>query len=360
MWDVLARRYRDQLAQGQWPWRYETGVLLKALWNAFETLGDEEFANAIEAWLQVTVAEDGTICGYSAEQYQLDHIQPGAVLLCAYRRSPQERYRLALDRLMEQLRRQPRTRSGGFWHKAIYPHQMWLDGLYMAGPVMVGYAREFQAGRWAEEALYQMRLLYAHALNGKAKLCYHGWDESQKERWADPSTGLSSQFWGRGMGWLAMALVDSFDAADPVMHARAREHFAMMMQEIAQGLARVQDPDSGLWWQVLDRPHDTGNYEEASASAMFVYAFAKGARLGILPRSAMRVAERGYQGILRHLVVGGDGQAMRLVGCNRVSGLGGSPYRDGSYAYYVQAAPVDDEVKSVAALIMAGSEVERT
>jgi unsaturated rhamnogalacturonyl hydrolase len=255
------------------------------------------------------------------------------------------------------LKSQPRTSEGGFWHKKIYPEQMWLDGLYMAEPFYAEYAATFREGADFDDIARQFVLMERHARDSRTGLLYHGWDESRKQRWADPATGRSPNFWGRAMGWYAMALVDTLDYF-PKGHPQRAELLAIL-RRLAAAVEKYQEPESGLWYQVLDRGGAEGNYLEASASCMFVYALAKGVRQGYLPASYLKVARKGYQGIVGRFVETDAGGLVSLKGIVSVAGLGGSPYRDGSYQYYLSEKVVADDPKGVGAFLMASSEMER-
>ena len=359
MWTEFARRVGDQSAAEMLRsgWRYENGFMILALYQAGRALNSEKMLATVQHWLDASIGADGTIAGYRADDYNLDHINPGKVLLSAVPREAREssKYGRAIEELMKQMRDQPRTPSGGFWHKQIYPHQMWLDGIYMASPFLVGYGLEYHAPEWVDEAIRQIVLIDRHTYDAAGRLWYHGWDESRHEAWANPETGCSTQFWGRGVGWFAMALVDILEWLPP-SHS-GRRALVDIMTRVGEGLASAQDPESGLWWQVLDRPHWPGNYWEASASAMAVYALAKGVRLGVLGARFEECAQLGWIGLGERLVRKDASGTWHLIHCNAVSGLGGHPYRDGSYRYYVNSPVVEDDIKGVAAFILAGIEM---
>ena len=257
---------------------------------------------------------------------------------------------------MRILMHQPRTPSGGFWHKQRYPNQMWLDGLYMAEPFYAEYASTFHHPEAFADITHQFVLLDEHARDPKTGLLYHGWDESKQERWADKQTGLSSQFWARAMGWHMMALVDTlayYPKDDP-----GRKQLIALLERDAEAVARVQDKKSGLWYQVLDKASEKGNYLESSASCMFVYALARGVRQGYLPSRYLNNAQRGYKGILTHFIQTGPGDEVSLTGTVKGAGLGGDPYRDGSYAYYIGEKVVTNDPKGVGAFLLASAEME--
>jgi unsaturated rhamnogalacturonyl hydrolase len=337
-------------------WHYEHGLLVMAIDKVGKVMGETRFTRFVLNWADKFVQADGDIRTYCIDDFNLDQINPGKVLFQSYQQTGEERYRQALDLLHEQLKKQPRTNSGGFWHKKIYPNQMWLDGIYMACPFLAEYAHCFDEPSLFEDIVHQFLLIEAHTRDSKSGLLYHAWDESRGQQWADPVTGHSPHFWGRAVGWFVMALVDVLDHL-PREQAH-RQELIGMLDNTAQALLRVQDEKTGLWYQILDLANRPGNYHEASASAMFVYAFAKGVREGYLPQEYLSAARRGYNGLLRNLIkIDSDGLLI-LEGVCSVAGLGGEPYRDGSFEYYISEGIVPNDPKGVGPFILAALEME--
>jgi len=340
-------------------WHYDTGLVLYGIESVWRRTGDPRYLDYVKATIDSLLDAGGaSIKGYAPEESTLDDINMGKVLfaLHAAATDPAEkrRYRKVLDLLRAQLDTQPRTGDGGFWHKKIYPNQMWADGAYMAAPFLARYATVFAQPAALDEAAKQILLAESHLRDVKTGLLYHGWDERKAERWANPKTGTSPQFWGRGVGWYAMAVADVL-AEMPVGH-RQRPAVQAVLQRLAAAIAAVQDKTTGVWWQVLDAGGRPGNYREASASAMFVYALSKGVKAGWLDAKIYGpVAARGYAGMLNQFVEDKD-QRVRLNNVCKVAGLGGKPYRDGSYEYYVGAEVVADDPKGVGAFILAAAE----
>lgn len=336
-------------------WRYEAGVVLLGLTRVWHQTGDARYSAYIRANIDEFVAPDGDIRTYQQNEYNLDQINPGKVLFPLYDAFKDGRYLRAAQRLRQQLFWQPRTEDGGMWHKLIYPFQMWLDGVYMAAPFMAEYAARLDEPELFDEAAQEILLMERVARDPQTGLLYHGWDERRRQRWADPQTGCSPHFWGRAIGWYAMALVDVLDHFPPA-HAR-RGAIVAVLQRLADAVMRVQDPASGVWFQILDQGGRPGNYLEASASCMFVYALAKGMRMGYLDDRYRATVRRAYAGILEQFITV---DAQGLVNVNRicsVAGLGGDPYRDGSFAYYVGEPVVANDHKGVGAFILAASEM---
>lgn len=337
-------------------WTYEQGVLLKGMEGVWLSTGEGRYFGYIQRGMDHFVMEDGTIRAYKPEDYNIDNIQPGRMLLLLYKVTGKEKYRKAAAILREQLKTHPRTSDGGFWHKKIYPSQMWLDGLYMGQPFYAEYAALFNEPAAFDDIAKQFVLMELRARDARTGLLYHGWDESRKQRWADPQTGRSPNFWGRAMGWYAMALVDTLDHF-PKDHPQ-RGALLMILNRLATAVEKYQDPKSGLWYQVLDKGGSEGNYLEASASSMFVYALAKGVRQGYLPASYLKVAQKGYDGIKSQFIEQRAEGGVNLKGTVSVAGLGGNPYRDGSYQYYLSEKVVTNDPKGVGAFLMAANEME--
>ena len=262
--------------------------------------------------------------------------------------------------MRQQLIFQPRTPGGGFWHKLRYMNQMWLDGIYMAAPFYSEYAQLFDDPGVFNDVARQFRLIDEHTSDARSGLNYHGWDAAKIQPWANPETGCSSNFWGRAEGWYAMALVDVLDFF-PTDHPARAESIAAF-QKTARGIVKWQDPQTGLWWQVMDQGARKGNYQEATASAMFVYALAKGVNQGYLPRDYVPAIEKGYAGIINNLIKPDGDDRWSLTQCCSVAGLGGSPsdgkMRDGSFGYYVGEPVVSDDLKGIGPFILAGIELQ--
>lgn len=337
-------------------WHYEHGLVLHAVQQVGRRTGEARYGDYARSAIGPFVGADGSIATYSVQEQNLDQINPGRVLFPLWQATGDERYQKALKLLRSQLRSQPRTSQGGFWHKNIYPYQMWLDGIYMASPFYAQYARTFDEPAAFDDVAHQITLIETHTRDARTGLLYHGWDESRQQRWADPRTGCSPHFWGRAMGWYMMALVDVLDSL-PGDHARRPEIIAIL-RRAAAAVVKVQDPATGLWYQILDQGSRPDNYREASASCMFVYALAKAARNGYLDQEYLAPARKGYQGIVEHLIRLDEQGLVNLEKVCAVAGLGGTPYRDGSYEYYVGERVATNDYKGVGPFILASLEME--
>ncbi|HEY8690979.1 MAG TPA: DUF4350 domain-containing protein [Chitinophagaceae bacterium] len=349
--------WKDSLSSGGKPakWTYDQGVFLKGIEGLWYATGDGKYFDYIQKSMDLFVDDKGNIRTYKSEDFTLDNITPGRQLLLLYNVTGKEKYLKAVQTLRKQLLEQPRTSEGGFWHKKIYPSQMWLDGLYMAGPFYSEYETTFHEDTIFNDIARQFILMEKNSRDAKTGLLYHGYDESRQQKWADKTTGRSPNFWGRAMGWYGMGLVDVLENF-PNDHPKKKE-LIQILNRFATAVAKVQDKSSGLWWDILNMPGKEKNYTEASASSMFVYTLAKGVRLGYLPSSFLTVAKKGYDGITKNFIKDENGQT-NLHGTVSVSGLGGNPYRDGSYDYYVGEKVIVNDPKGVGAFLQAANEIE--
>jgi unsaturated rhamnogalacturonyl hydrolase len=332
-------------------WNYEQGVVLCGMSMLYMQNRDKKYLDYIRHAVDLFVSDEGNIRTYKAEDYSLDNISMGRALLFLYQQTGLHKYLLAAGKLRDQLKLQPRTPDGGFWHKKIYPQQMWLDGLFMAEPFYAQYAQITGEDSVYNDVVRQFVLMENHARDPATGLLYHGWDYAKKERWADSLSGHSPHAWARAMGWYGAALVDVLDYL-PKEHP-GRKVLLDILHRFAVAVRNAQDPGTGLWWDVMDKPGAPGNYFEASASCLFVYTLSKAVQKGYLTNDFSHCAGEGFDGIRRRfLKVDADGK-MQLDGTVSVSGLGGAHYRDGSYSYYLSERVVPNDPKGVGAFLMA-------
>ncbi len=353
-------RRGEMLAYGKDPkakWNYETGVFLKGLETVWLKTGDGRYFQYFKSVVDSYLAPDGTIATYKLEDYNLDNINTGKMLLALYEKTKDEKYRLACERLMQQLKTQPRTAEGGFWHKKIYPHQMWLDGIYMAAPFYAQYSHTFGAPEAFDDIVRQITLVGERTQDRNTGLLYHAWDAARAQPWADPQTGCSPSFWARSMGWYVMALADVLDYF-PADHP-GKPQIVDQFKKTLAAVRAFQDPASGLWYQVVDQGERRGNYLEASASCMFVYAMAKGVRTGLLGKEYLQTTKKGYRGILQRLVEVDSAGLVSLTQICSSAGLGGPAKRNGTFDYYISEPVVKNDLKGVGAFILASVEMER-
>jgi unsaturated rhamnogalacturonyl hydrolase len=354
---AMNRIWVDQRNQPGIPpkWNYEQGVIQKAIEQMWYATGDAKYFRHIQKGMDYWIDENGNHKDYHLEEYNIDHVTPALGMMTLYRVTGQDKYRKMVELFRSQLKTHPRTKEGGFWHKKIYPWQMWLDGLYMAQPFYTEYSVVFKEDNFNDIA-NQFVWMEKHALDPKTGLLYHGWDESKEQRWANKQTGQSPHFWGRAMGWYAMALVDTLDHF-PKNHAR-RGELTAILERLVIAIQKVQDPKSGVWWDILDLGGREKNYLESSASAMFVYAIARGVRKEYLPDKYMTIGARGWDGIQRQFIKTNADGTTDWHGTVSVSGLGGNPYRDGSYEYYMSEKIRINDAKGLGPAIKAALEME--
>ena len=339
-------------------WDYCHGLELRAMLDLYDRYGDSRFYDYALAYADTMVNADGTIKTYHREEFSIDRINSGKLFFRIYEQAKDEKYEKALALLRSQLDEHPRNADGGFWHKKVYPHQVWLDGVYMGTPFLAEYAYRHNQVKDYADVVNQILMAARHTYDPATGLYRHACDVSRQQRWADPTTGQSAHTWGRAMGWYAMAIVDALDFI-PRQEA-GRDSVLDILSNIATQLARYQDPKTGLWYQVMDRSGDEGNYTEATCSAMFTYALFKAVRMGYIDKSYQQTAERGYQGIVQNLLFTTDDGLLNIDRCCAVAGLGGdNNYRSGDYDYYIHETVRANDPKAIGPFILAELEREK-
>lgn len=336
-------------------WGYMEGFMYLAILKTWKHTNDTTYLNLVERYGDYMINDNGSIKTYKKETYYIDNINAGKILFELYTQTGKQKYKLALDTLRNQMHTHPRTSEGGYWHKLKYPNQMWLDGIYMASPFLAQYAAECNEPQLFDDVVNQILLISKYTYDSTAQLYYHGWDESKEQIWANEKTGRSTSFWGRGIGWYAMAMVDVLDYL-PEDHP-GRQDIFINIQQLAEGIKNHRDKKTGLWYQVVDQQGREGNYMESSASAMFTYFLFKAARKGYIDSSYIQIACKGYHGIVTELLRKNEDSTWSLTNSCAVAGLGGNN-RDGSYEYYISERITDSDPKAYAAFIMASIEHE--
>lgn len=348
--------WSDSLWTGRpFKWTYDQGVILEGVSAVWQRTGDKKYFEYIKKSMDFFVTEDGNIRTYDKNSHNIDNIKNGRALLLLYKVTGQEKYLKAAQLLRSQLDAQPRTKEGGFWHKRIYPYQMWLDGLYMGQPFYAEYSAMTNDIKAFDDITNQFVFMENNSRDPKTGLMIHGWDESREQKWANKQTGRSPHVWGRAMGWYGMGLVDALDYF-PAGHP-GRQKLIDILNRFAEAVSKVQQP-SGLWYDIIDVPDGKGNYFESSAASMFVYAIAKGVRQGYLPQRYFSVAKKGFESMKKEFVEEVNAEKINFKGTVSVSGLGGKPYRDGSYEYYMSEKVITNDAKGVGAFISAANEME--
>ncbi|MCR5843765.1 MAG: glycoside hydrolase family 88 protein [Oscillospiraceae bacterium] len=337
-------------------WNYIDGCMITALLAMSDITGDARYFDFAEGFIDWFVLEDGTIRTYDRKKYNLDDINEGRVLFPLYAKTGKEKYKKAAENLYRQIQEQPRTFEGNFWHKAIYPNQVWLDGLYMAQPFYALYETTFGSGD-VSDTLSQIANVRLRMFDEARKLYYHGYDATRTIFWADPVTGCSKNFWLRSVGWFSVALVD---LCEILPNGAGRDRLCEIFNELIAGVAPYADKETGLYWQVVDQGGREGNYLETSGSSMLAYSMLKGARLGVLPKEYAAKGEKTFRGIVDKYLSFTDGE-LNLGGICLVAGLGpeDNPRRDGSYEYYISEPVVENDAKGVAPFVLCYTEIKR-
>lgn len=346
----MAESIMNRSPSGYGSWNYETATVLRGFEELYKASGDERFYNYVKATVDRSVNSNGSISPYAMHEYNLDQIKEGSLVLYLYDITGDEQYRIAADTLNKQLEQQPTTSEGGYWHKNKYPGQMWLDGLYMAEPFNAQYGAMFNQPEHFDDAVLQLTVIEKHARDSSTGLLYHGWDESGNAAWAN-SQGTSPIFWARALGWYAMALVDVLDFL-PEQNSEQRSILIAILNRLAVAVEDVQEPESGVWWQVIDRAGANGNWRESSASAMFVYALAKGVRKGYLDDRFSEVAQRGWDGILKTFVTQDRNGDLSLNRTCEGTGVGSS------YNFYIGRRALINDPKGLGPFLLAAVEME--
>lgn len=337
-------------------WEYTPTLMARAFVELYEATDDTVYLNHALRFADQFIGADGTILTYKKSLYNMDRIQGGNFLILLNEIRPRPEYEIAIETLRDQLREQPRTSEGGFWHKQVYEHQMWLDGLFTGTTFYARYAAyKPEPEAWSDIAR-QFLVVDAHTRKANG-LNHHGWDESRQMGWSDSITGCSAETWGRAEGWYVMALCDVLELMPNDQPEKAE--LTAILNRVMEALLAVQDPETHLWYQVPDRPGEEGNYLESTCSAMYCYAMAKGVRIGALDKRFREEAEQVLNGIKSHKIVRHEDGTISLIDCCAVAGLGGNPYRDGTYDYYIHERIREDDPKGVAPLILACIELAK-
>ncbi|MBR5602460.1 MAG: glycoside hydrolase family 88 protein [Clostridia bacterium] len=348
----------ESIRQGKKPhWNYIDGCMITSLLALGEITSERKYFDFAESFIDYYVADDGSILGYDVEKYNLDDLNEGRVLFELYRKTGNEKYRTAIENQKKQLDGQPRTCTGNFWHKLIYPNQIWLDGIYMAQVFSTLYAKEY-GGKDYSDMLCQIENVNRYMKDEKSGLYYHGLDCSKSIFWADKESGLSKNFWLRSIGWYTVALVDIIEIIDD---EDTKCRLVKIFKNLMESVLAFRDKESGLYWQVVDQPGREGNYLETSGSSMIAYAFIKGARLGVLSPEYRTLGKETFDGICQRYLKTNDKGELNLGGICLVAGLGpdNNRRRDGSYEYYISEPVVENDAKGVAPFLLCYTEILR-
>ena len=348
----------ENIKHGKEPgWNYIDGCMMTSLYTIYKQTGKKKYIDFIDKFVDYYVFEDGSIRGYELDTYNVDNLNEGRVLFDLYRETGKPKYKKAIDLLYSQVKGQPRTPLGNFWHKKIYPEQVWLDGLYMAQVFYTRYEAEFNGGKNFDDIAKQFQNVYDNMYDKKKRLYYHGWDYSKKSFWSDKKTGLSKSFWLRSVGWYTVGLVDTISYM-PDSAKVQKDKLVAIFKATIEGLEQYIDKDGKMFWQVVDQGGREGNYLETSGSAMIAYAMMKGARLGVVDKRFAKVGEEVFNGICKQYLTETDGK-LNLGGICLMAGLGpeNNPKRDGTFEYYISEPIVENDAKGTGPFVMAYTEI---
>ncbi|WP_229681018.1 glycoside hydrolase family 88/105 protein [Alteromonas lipolytica] len=338
-------------------WDYVHGLNLLGFARVYEKTGDKRYFDYLKGYYDTLIDKDGNIATYRRDKFNIDMLNAGKVLFFLYDQTGDNKYMLAADKLRDQLNEHPRTSEGGFWHKKRYPYQMWLDGLYMGAPFYAEYLVRARDPEQLDDVFLQFELIEKHLYDTNTGLPRHGWDESREQKWSDKATGLSPHHWSRALGWYAMAMVDVMDVV-PAQNSK-RAWLAARFEKFMAQVIKYQH-SSGAWYQVTDLGNRKGNYLEASGTAMLTYAMARGVNMGVLPASYREHAEKGFAALVDQMIsVEAETNIITLNQVCAVAGLGGKPYRDGSFDYYMSEPIRPNDAKGVGPFILAALELDK-
>ena len=349
----------ENIRQGKKPaWNYIDGCMMTSLYTIYKQTGDKKYLDFIDGFVDYYVFEDGSIRGYELETYNLDNLNEGRILFDLYKETGKEKYVKAMDLLYKQIVEQPRTEYGNFWHKKIYPNQVWLDGIYMSEVFYTRYVAEKGDGDFSE-IIKQFEGVFEHMYDKEKRLYYHGWDTSKQAFWADKETGLSKNFWLRSIGWYTVGLIDVLSYL-PENAVEEKKILGDIFKTTIEGLEAYIDPETDMFWQVPNFVGREGNYAETSGSSMIAYAMMKGARLGYADKRFAEVGKRVFGGICNKYLTETDGK-LNLGGICLVAGLGPetNKRRDGSYEYYISEPVVENDAKGTGPFVMAYTEIKQ-
>jgi unsaturated rhamnogalacturonyl hydrolase len=343
----LMAKYKPEALPPVGRWHYHQGVFLSGMERCWRATQKKKYYEYLKLWVDSLILPDGGIKNY--DPTQLDDIQPGILLFDLYQKTGDKRYKKALNTLVSHLLTWKKNQKGGFWHKGEYPNQMWLDGLYMAGPIAVQYGNTFGENNFFDLITFQALLMEKQMKDEKTGLFYHAWDESKKAEWANPETGKSSEFWGRAIGWYATAIVDILDFL-PQTHKNHNE-LVSILKDLLISLIKYQDTASGRWYQVVDKSDFPDNWLENSCTSLYVYAIAKAIRKGYLDHHYLQYAWKGYQGVIDTLKFDENGSVLIgdiCVGTNV-----------GDYAHYIARPTSVNDLHGAGAFILMCVEISQ-
>lgn len=344
--DTLMRKFAPEALPPSGRFHYHQGVFLFGMYQTYLLSGDERYFAYIKAWVDSLISPYGDLLSFNPGQ--LDDLQPGILLFPLYKRTGDVRYKTVLDTIAYYIETFPRNPEGGFWHKAWYRNQMWLDGLYMAGPFAAQYAREFDKPAFFDEDVFQATLMAEKLRDERTGLWYHAWDYNRQLPWANPETGRSPEFWGRAIGWVPMALLDELDYF-PVEHP-GRPVLEDLIRGLLLAVLPYQDAETGLWYQVVDKGGESGNWLESSCTCLYAAALCKAVRTGLMDAEHLAPARKACEGILGRL--GHDENGVLISNVCIGTGVG-------DWAHYCARPTSTNDLHGVGAFLLMCAEAER-
>ena len=338
-------------------WNYIDGCMIKAIIEMYHITGDEKYLSFADGFVDAKVREDGSIDGYDADELNIDNINAGKTLFELYDLTGKEKYRKAIDVVYAQIGKMPRTKEGNFWHKKIYPNQVWLDGLYMGQPFYMEYETRYGGKAHYDDIKKQFSNVIETMRNPLNGLYYHAYDSSGEAFWCDKVTGLSQNVWLRAIGWYSMALLDTYEKTDESA-ADIRHLLKYAFVDLIDSMLKYQDI-SGMWYQVVNFGGMDRNYLETSGSSILAYAILKGVRIGVLEEKYRKYGEKAFDGVTEKMLVTNEDGTLHMDGICLVAGLGGDKRRPGTYDYYMSEPVVKDDAKGVGPYLLAYTEIRR-
>ncbi|MBQ7358538.1 MAG: glycoside hydrolase family 88 protein [Lachnospiraceae bacterium] len=340
-------------------WNYIDGCMILALLETYNTTGEQKYLDFADAFIDHRVKEDGSIDGYSVEEYNIDNVNAGKTLFQLYDITGKEKYRKAIDLIYSQVITQPRTEDGNFWHKKIYPGQVWLDGLYMGQPFYMEYETKFNDKKNYADIFNQFANVVKFLRDEETGLYYHGYDSTKEIFWCDKETGRSKNFWLRALGWYSMGLLDTLSKTEPTGYEKEYEQLKATFLDLIDSLLKFQH-ESGMWYQCPALGHREPNYLETSGSSILAFCILRGVRLGFLPESYREYGIKAFNGVCEKYLKTENGE-LHLGGICLVAGLGpaNNLRRDGSFEYYMSEPIVNDDAKGVGPFLLAYTEMRR-
>lgn len=339
-------------------WNYVDGCMIKAILEMYSITGDKKYLDFADGFVDAKVDDNGIIAGYNVEDLNIDNVNAGKTLFELYDITGKEKYRKAIDLIYSQIEKMPRTKEGNFWHKKIYPNQVWLDGLYMGQPFYAEYDTRYGNKEHYSDIFNQFKNVYRIMRNPLNGLYYHAYDESREIFWCDKVTGLSQNVWLRAIGWYSMALLDTYDKIDKDV-TEIRDFLKKALTELVEAMIKYQDKETGMWYQVVNFGGMDKNYLETSGSSILAYAILKGVRLGVLPEEYRKYGEKAFDGVTRNKLNVDENGELHMDGICLVAGLGGDAKRPGTYDYYMSEPVVKDDAKGVGPYLLAYTEIRR-